>query len=64
MTSEGSSSDLTDHELTCTVYPDTQSCSADGAVALAAGQIFDLKVDFGDGSAPTPHDAVVAVVCE
>ena len=64
VTSEGSGSDLTDQELTCTVHPDTQSCSADGAVALAAGQLFDLKVDFGNGGAPTSHDAVVAVVCE
>lgn len=64
VTGESSGSDLTDQELTCTVHPDTQSCTADGAVALAAGQLFDLKVDFGNGGAPTPHDAVVAVVCE
>jgi hypothetical protein len=64
VTSEGSGSDLMDQDLTCTVHPNTQSCSADGAIALAAGQLFDLKVDFGNGGAPTPHDAVVAVVCE
>jgi len=64
VTGEGSGSDLADQDLTCTVDADAQSCNAAGSVSLGAGQLFDVKVVFGNGSAPSPHDAIVAVICE
>ena len=57
-------SDLTDRDLTCTIPADGQTCSAAGSVTLAAGQLFDLRVDVGGEGAPQVHDAIVTVVCE
>ena len=64
VTADGWGSDLSDRDLACTIPPDGQTCSAVGSVALAAGQLFDLRVNVGGEGAPQVHDAIVTVVCE
>lgn len=57
-------SDMADTSLACIIATGGQSCAVTGTVVVAAGQLFDFKVDILAGSAPDTHDAVVSVVCQ
>jgi collagen triple helix repeat protein len=57
--------DLADTALSCTMAQATQSCSSSiPPVPVSANALFDVSVRVNGDPPPTPHNVVVALVCQ
>jgi len=57
--------DLIDSPLSCTMAAGTQSCSSSvPPVPLSANALFDVSVIVNGDPTPTPHNVIVALVCQ
>ncbi|HTP45001.1 MAG TPA: hypothetical protein VMJ13_10560 [Candidatus Acidoferrum sp.] len=57
--------DLADTALSCTMAASTQSCSSSiPPVAVSANALFDVSVIVNGDPTPTPHNVIVALVCQ
>ena len=57
--------DLADTALSCTMAANTQSCSSSlTPIPIAANALFDVSVTVDGDPPPTPHNVVVALVCQ
>ena len=57
--------DLADTALSCTMAASTQSCSSSlPPIPIAANALFDVSVTVNGDPPPTPHNVVVALVCQ
>jgi Collagen triple helix repeat (20 copies) len=57
--------DLADTALSCTMAANTQACSSSlPPIPIAANALFDVSVTVNGDPPPTPHNVVVALVCQ